>query len=144
MENNTWFECALECVYSDEVSAKEIKERGNYLVDSMSFTEAEARMTEKIKEMPKGIYTIKKLQILKLDALYDDDENYEKWWKVKVVIKEETEGGKTKNYPYLSIIHANDAEEAAKLIAEKYKDSVSNWEIKEVKEYQLKTYFKRI
>ena len=143
VEVKTWFECLVECMYSDEVSAKDIKEKNTFLVDAMSFTEAEARMVEKIKEMPRGEYSIKKLNILKLDNLYDDGD-YEKWWKVKVVIEEEDNKGKKKKYPFFCIIHSDSAEDAAKCVAEKYADTVSDWSIKEVKEYIMTDYFKQI
>lgn len=138
-----WFECMTECIYTDEITAKDIKEKSTFLIDAMSFTEAEARMNEKIKELPKGEYSIKKLNIIKIDDLYDDGE-YEKWWKVKVVIEDEDDNGRKKKYPFICVIHADNAEDAAKMIKEKYSDTVADYTIKEVKEYDLTDYFRSI
>ena len=139
----TWFECMLECIYTDNVTAKDIKEKSTYLIDAMTFTEAEARMTEKIKELPGGEYVIKKLNPMKLDDFYDDGD-YERWWKVKVVMEIEQDNGKRKKIPFFSVIHADTAEDAAKMIKEKYSETVNDFAIKEVKEYILNDYIKKI
>lgn len=135
-----WFECTVECVTEHEQTGKVKRVKQNYLIDAMSFTEAEARMIEKIKEFPRAEYNIKKLNLVKFEDIYDDGD-YSKWWKVKIAFKQEDDKGKEKITSSFSLIHAEDTESASRMISEKHKDYLVEWEIKEVKEYNLFDYY---
>jgi hypothetical protein len=158
-----WFEAVVEHEESHHQTGKITKFKEMFLVDAMTFTEAEARLQEKIKEFAKREYDITKLGKIKIEELVDGGE-YTKWFKVKVVylipveskqgevIEEEIEvedGGevktkgavKVKKRPSISIIHADTAEEACRLITEHVKDSMFDFTVSEVKEYDLLDYF---
>lgn len=135
-----WFECSVECITEHEQTASVKREKQNYLIDAMSFTEAEARMIEKINEFPRAEYRIKKLNVVKFEDIYDDGD-YLKWWKVKISYKTETDSGKVKNISTISLVKSDDTESASRMISEKYKTFLAEWEIKEIKEYNLSDYY---
>ncbi len=50
----TWFECKVKYTKTLE-SGREQNVTENYLLDAVSFTDAEARITRQMREMVKGI-----------------------------------------------------------------------------------------
>ena len=81
-----WFEVKVKYVKVGE-DGKEKKVSELYLLDSMSFTEAEARIIEEVKEMIQGDFFIEAIKKSNITELVDsNDANDDKWFKAKVDI----------------------------------------------------------
>ena len=99
-----WFECkiAYEKVMEDGLQ-KKVKE--NYVVDALSFTEAEARIMEEMSSYISGEFTIEDIKIASYkEIFFSEEEMADKWYKAKlqfITIDEKTEKEKRSNVNYL-------------------------------------------
>ena len=99
-----WFECkiAYEKVMEDGLQ-KKVKE--SYVVDALSFTEAEARIMEEMSSYISGEFTIEDIKIAAYkEIFFSDEELADKWYKAKlqfITIDEKTEKEKRSNVTYL-------------------------------------------
>ena len=99
-----WFECkiAYEKVMEDGLQ-KKVSE--NYVVDALSFTEAENRIMEEMSSYISGEFTIKDIKIAPYkEIFFSDEEMGDRWYKAKlqfITIDEKTEKEKRSNVNYL-------------------------------------------
>ena len=113
-----WFECkiAYEKVMEDGLQ-KKVKE--NYVVDALSFTEAESRIMEEMSSYISGEFTIEDIKIasykeiffsedIKIasykEIFFSEEEMADRWYKAKlqfITIDEKTEKEKRSNVNYL-------------------------------------------
>ena len=99
-----WFECkiAYEKVMEDGLQKKVTE---SYVVDAMSFTEAEKRIMEEMSASISGEFTIKDIKIAPYkEIFFSDDEMADRWYKAKlqfITIDEKTEKEKRSNVNYL-------------------------------------------
>lgn len=77
-----WFECKVR--YKKTMENGMIKAvTDSYLVDALSFTEAEARITEEIRPFVSDDFTISAVKRTKISEIFYDD-SADKWYLVKV------------------------------------------------------------
>ena len=99
-----WFECkiAYEKVMEDGLQ-KKVKE--NYVVDALSFTEAESRIMEEMSSYISGEFAIEDIKIASYkEIFFSEEEMADKWYKTKlqfITIDEKTEKEKRSNVTYL-------------------------------------------
>ena len=99
-----WFECkiAYEKVGEDGLQ-KKVNE--GYVVDALSFTEAEKRIMEEMSSYISGEFTIKDIKIAPYkEIFFSDEELADKWYKAKlqfITIDEKTEKEKRSSVTYL-------------------------------------------
>ena len=99
-----WFECkiAYEKTMEDGLQ-KKVNE--NYVVDALSFTEAENRIMEEMSSYISGEFTIKDIKIAPYkEIFFSDEEMADRWYKTKlqfITIDEKTEKEKRSNVNYL-------------------------------------------
>ncbi len=76
-----------------------------YVVDALSFTEAEKRIMEEMSSYISGEFTIKDIKIAPYkEIFFSDDEMADRWYKAKlqfITIDEKTEKEKRSNVNYL-------------------------------------------
>lgn len=83
---NAFFEVSIRCSEITE-EGKVKKHRKKYLLDSVSVSEAEARIIEELKEMIQGDFCIEAIKKSNITELVDsNDDNDDKWFKAKVAI----------------------------------------------------------
>lgn len=75
-----WFECKVKYEKSGEYKA--VTEL--YLVDAMSFTEAEARIIEEILPYSTGQVEVCAVKRARISEMFRDDESGDKWYNAKV------------------------------------------------------------
>ena len=82
---------------------KKVKE--NYVVDALSFTEAESRIMEEMSSYISGEFTIEDIKIASYkEIFFSEEEMADKWYKAKlqfITIDEKTEKEKRSNVNYL-------------------------------------------
>ncbi len=99
-----WFECKIgyEKVMEDGLQKKVTE---NYVVDALSFTEAENRIIEEMSSYISGEFTVKDIKIAPYkEIFFSDDELADRWYKAKlqfITIDEKTEKEKRSNVNYL-------------------------------------------
>lgn len=83
---NAFFEVSIRCSEITE-EGKVKKHRKKYLLDSVSFSEAEAMIIEELKEMIQGDFCIEAIKKSNITELVEStDGNDDKWFKAKVAI----------------------------------------------------------
>lgn len=99
-----WFECkiAYEKVMEDGLQ-KKVNE--SYVVDALSFTEAENRIMEEMSSYISGEFTIKDIKIAPYkEIFFSDEELADRWYKTKlefITIDEKTDKEKRSAVNYL-------------------------------------------
>ena len=82
-----WFECKVKFDKEEADGAIKSKEEA-YLVDAMSFTEAEQRITLEMKPFISGEFEVKNINSVKIaDMINQHDDKSDKWFKSKVIFK---------------------------------------------------------
>ncbi|MDX9909798.1 MAG: DUF4494 domain-containing protein [Bacteroidales bacterium] len=107
----TWFECKVKYTKTLE-SGREQNVTENYLLDAVSFTDAEARITRQMREMVKGEFSITDIKKSRIAETFP----YEKgeWWfraTINLVTIDE-EAGKEKKIRSNYLVMADDIQEA--------------------------------
>ena len=88
MDTTTWFECKVtyDSTFTAEEDPKKARKKETYLVDALSFTEAEARIIDEITPFCVGdleVTAVKKAKITEM--VNNDDPEADKWYKAKVM-----------------------------------------------------------
>lgn len=81
---NEWFECSVRYEKTLENGMQKYVSEP-YLVEAISFTEAEQRFIEEIQPFMSGEYEVKAVSKRKISELFEDDKELaDKWFKCKV------------------------------------------------------------
>ena len=99
-----WFECKIQYEKTMEDGLqKKVKEQ--YVVDALSFTEAEKRITEEMSSYISGAFDVSDIKKASFkEIFFSDDDTADRWYKAKVqfiTIDEKTEKEKRSNVYYL-------------------------------------------
>ncbi len=113
-----------------------------YLVDALSFTEAEARIIEEMRPFISGEFEVSAISKAKVTELFEN-ENGDKWFKCKVnfVTLDEQKGIEKKTATYM-YVQANDLKEARENLVEGMKGSMADYEPESVTETKIIYVFK--
>lgn len=141
-ENNmhSWFEC--------KVSFEKVLENGMqkkvtepYLVDALSFTEAEARIIEEIRPFISGEFTVTDIKRARLSELLFN-ENGDRFYKIKVyfITLDEKSGAEKKTAAQM-LAQACTLKEAIAVLEEGMKGTMADYTIASVTETMLMDVF---
>lgn len=137
-----WFECKIryEKVMDDGL-AKKVTE--SYTVNAMSFSEAEARITEEMKAYMSSAFTVEDIKKAPYkEIFFSDADTADKWYKAKlafITLDENTEREKRSNVTYL--VQAGSLSEALKNIDEVMGATMISYESLSVQETKLMDVF---
>jgi len=113
----TWYECKVKYLKIDQ-GGFERNVNDNYLMDAVSYTDAESRIFEIMKEVTRGdfqVMNIKRSNVSEVIAKNDG----EWWYKAKInMITIDEEAGKEKKSTQYILIMANDIHDALKQLEE--------------------------
>ncbi|HMM01969.1 MAG: DUF4494 domain-containing protein [Dysgonomonas sp.] len=137
---HNWFEC--------KVSYEKMLENGMqkkvtepYLVDAMSFTEAEARIIEEIKPYITGEFTITDIKRAKLSELFFND-NGDRFFKAKVMfISLDEKSGTEKKTAVNMLAQASDLKEALKVVEKGMEGTLADYAIASLSETTIMDVF---
>lgn len=104
-----WFEAKVKYVKVSE-DGREKKVNESYLLDALSYTEAESRIMHEMESLIKGEYYISGLKKSNITELVlSEDENDDRWYKAKVAIidADEVSGKEKSSSQYYLIAAAN-------------------------------------
>jgi hypothetical protein len=138
---NNWFECKVKYVKVDEISGKEKKASEPYLVDAMSFTEAEARIHKELEQMISGEFNVTNISKSNITELYPND-NGDRWFKAKVAFIDVDEAsGKEKKSNNYMLAQANNVKQAYEFLEESLSDMLVPYEIPAISESPIMDIF---
>lgn len=131
---NTWFECKVKYEKIDEATGKDKKVNEPYLVDAVSFTEAEARISEQLQSMISGEFSITNIKRVN----YTDVFNFEvgdRWYKCKVsyVDVDEASGKEKKTSNYMLVL-ADNVDHAYERLHESLSEMIVPFEVPSISE----------
>lgn len=137
---HNWFEC--------KVSFEKVMENGMqkkvtepYLVDALSFTEAEARIIEEIRPFVSGEFTVTDIKRARLSELFFN-ENGDRFYKIKVyfITLDEKSGAEKKTAAQM-LAQACTLKEAIAVLEEGMKGTMADYTIASVTETMLMDVF---
>lgn len=116
---------------------KIIKVSEQYLVDALSFTEAESRINKEMKPFISGEFVVDKISRAKINELFPN-ESGDKWFKSKVFfVSLDEEKGVEKRTACTMCVQANDIKEAEANLHEGMKGTMANYEIASITETKI-------
>ena len=132
---HNWFECKIRHTRMMENGMnKRVTEP--YLVDALSFTEAESRIIEEITPYMTGEFVVSGVARANYSELFfSDEESADKWYKCKlyfITLDEKT--GIEKKEATNVLVQASDLKDAIKKLDEGMKDTMADYEIAAVSE----------
>ena len=133
---NNWFECKVTYEKMME-NGMQKKVTEPYLVDALSFTEAEARIIEEIQPYITGDFTIKTVSKAKISETFFNDKG-DRFYKFKVnYITLDEKTGADKKTAVKMIAQACTLKEAIQVLEEGMKLTMCDYSIAEVKETNI-------
>ena len=137
-----WFECKIQYEKTmDDGLQKKVTE--SYVIDALSFTEAEQRIMEELSAYISGEFTIKDIKIAPYKEIFFADQDLaDRWYKKKlqfITIDEKTEKEKRASVSYL--VNAGTLNGAVKNIDEVMAGTMIDYVIASVAETQLMDVF---
>lgn len=139
---NEWFECKVKYEKTMENGmVKKVTEP--YLVDALSFTEAERRFLEEIEPFMSGEFQVSDIKRAKYAELFEtDDEEADKWFKAKVAfITLDEKTGVEKKSAQNMLIQASDLRDAVKRLDKGMEGTMADYEIASVMETPIMDVF---
>lgn len=107
----TWFEVKVKYVKVTE-SGKEQTVTENFLLDAVSFTDAETRIIRQMQQMVKGEFSVTDIRKSKIGEVFPF-ENGEWWFKATInLVTVDEEAGKEKKFRTFYLVMADDIREA--------------------------------
>ena len=135
MAMHTWFECKIryEKVMENGMQKKVTEP---YLVDALSFTEAEARIIEEMTPFISGEFTVSDIKRANYSELFpSDEESADRWFKCKLIfITLDEKSGAEKKTSTQVLVQAADLRDAVKKLDEGMKGTMADYQIGMVSE----------
>ena len=135
-----WFECKVRYDKMQENgTTKKVNEP--YLVDALTFTEAEARIIEEMKPYISGEYSISSEKKTKISEIFFN-EGADRYYLVKVnfITLDENTGIEKKTVSQI-LVQASDFEDAVEKFKEGMKGSMADYEIGSISETMIMDVF---
>lgn len=135
-----WFECkvSFDKIMED---GKQKKVTEAYLVDALSFTEAEARIIEEVAPFISGEFTVKDIKRAKISEIFLN-ENGDRFYKIKVYfIALDAKSLTEKKTAAQMLAQASNLKEAVAVLEEGMKGTLADYKIASVTETQLMDVF---
>ena len=130
-----WFECKIRYEKTvEDGTQKPVTEM--YVVDALSFSEAEERITEEVSAYVSGSFDVKDIKKAAFgEIFFSDDSNADRWFKTKLqfIILDE-KSGKEKKSSVNFLVQAGTFREALSNIEEGMKGTMQDYVISSINE----------
>ena len=135
---HTWFECKIRYEKTmDNGMNKKVTEP--YLVDALSFTEAEARIIEEMTPFISGEFTVSDIKRANYSELFPcEEDSADRWFKCKLyfITLDEKNGAEKKTATNV-LVQAADLRDAVNKLNEGMKGTMADYQIASVAELPL-------
>lgn len=142
MTASNLFECSVK--YEKTIENGMVKKVSEpYLVDALSFTEAEKRFIEEIQPFMSGEFEVKTVKRANYSEIVPSDSSEDdRWYKIRLayITLDEKSGLEKKTSTYM-LVQASDLRTAVKNIDRYMKDSMADYEIQAVAETAIMDVF---
>lgn len=137
---NNWFEVKVKYEKIDERGAvKRVTEA--YLVDALSFTEAEARAIKELEPYLNGEFIISNIARANYSDLFPFEDS-DRWFKCKIAyVSVDEEKGIEKRKASYVLVQANDVKHAWEHLTEGMSNSIVDYEVNGIQETPLMDVF---
>ena len=138
MAMHTWFECKIRYEKTMENGMNK-KVTEPYLVDALSFTEAEASIIEEMTPFISGEFTVSDIKRANYSELFpSEEEAADRWFKCKLVfITLDEKSGAEKKTSTQVLVQAADLRDAVKKLDEGMKGTMADYQIASVAETSI-------
>jgi hypothetical protein len=137
-----WFECKIRYEKTvEDGTQKPVTEM--YVVDALSFSEAEERITEEVSAYVSGSFDVKDIKKAAFgEIFFSDDSNADRWFKTKLqfIILDE-KSGKEKKSSVNFLVQAGTFREALSNIEEGMKGTMQDYVISSINETTIMDVF---
>ena len=135
---HNWFECKIryEKVMENGLNKKVTEP---YLVDALSFTEAESRIIEEMTPFISGEFTVSDIKRARYSELFFcEDDEADRWFRCKLYfITIDEKSGTEKKTATNMLVQASDLRDAVKKLDEGMKSSMADYSIAAVTETNI-------
>lgn len=133
---NNYFECTVKFEKTAE-NGNLVKVSEKYLVDALSFTEAESRITDELKGFVSGEFMVSAIKRYKVSELFWNEQS-DKWFRAKVnfITLDEEKGVERKTAAFM-LIQANDIKDAREGLVEGMKGTMADYETESITETKI-------
>ena len=138
MLGTNWYECKVVGEKIGENGPRKSKPE-SYLVDAMTFTDAEARIIKEVSPFYNGMLEVKNITPAKITELFvNEDDNADKWYKVKCnfVTFDEKSQTEKRTASYM-LVQAANFRGALERFEEGMKGTLADYEIAAIQETNL-------
>lgn len=140
MAMQNWYECRVKYEKTLETGTQK-KVTEAYLVDAMSFTEAENRIIEEMTPFISGEFEVSAVKKDRISELFIDPTG-DKWYRCKVMfISLDEKSGVEKKAASTMLVQAGSFQEAIKNLEDGMKGTMGDWEINTISETTLMDVF---
>lgn len=140
--NSEWFECKVRFDKTMETGLlKKVTE--TYLVDALSFTEAERRFIEEMTPYISGEFTVTDIKRARLAEVFvNPDTAADRWFKAKVAyITLDEKSGAEKRSNQMLLVQATDFRDALKNLDNHMEGTLGDWVIVSITETPIMDVF---
>jgi hypothetical protein len=125
----TWFECKIKYESNDEYGkTKSVNE--SYLIDAVTFTDAEARLHKLLDEEIPFSFLVAGIKMAKVDEIVTSDIADCKWYKSRVIYCDVDEkSGKEKKTGHVIYVAGTDLTEALENLKQSQSSLMIAWEV---------------
>jgi hypothetical protein len=107
----TWFECKVKYVKIDD-DGRERKVSESYLVDAVTFTDAETRIIQQLQTMVRGEFVVDNIKKSNIVEIFPHEDG-EWWYKAKIaIVTIDENAGKEKKINNYFLVAADDIKQA--------------------------------
>ncbi len=129
----TWFECKVKYKKTHE-SGEQKMTTDTYLLDAVSYTEAEARISEEMTAYTSEDFRIMNIKVANFSEVHPF-ENSDRWFKAKVsLVALDEESGKEKKTNIYLLVQANDVKEAFENTTQAMEETMGDYTIPSITE----------
>ncbi|MBZ9730033.1 DUF4494 domain-containing protein [Salegentibacter sp. JZCK2] len=129
----TWFECKVKYKKTHETGEQKMT-TDTYLLDAVSYTEAEARISEEMTAYTSEDFRIMNIKVANFSEVHPF-ENSDRWFKSKVsLVALDEESGKEKKTNIYLLVQANDVKEAFENTTQAMEETMGDYSIPSITE----------
>ena len=132
-----WFEVAISYDKIGTDDGKQKKATDIYLIDALSFSEAEARGIETAKPYITGEFTVANIKRARICEIFDAPDG-DIWFRAKVnFVVLDQEKGTEKKMPCIMLVQAEDIKQARERLEEGMHGTISDYQIAMITETKI-------
>ena len=132
----TWYECKVKHIKIDN-NGNERKVTDNILIDAVSFTDAETRIFQQMKELTSGEFLVLNIKRSNITEIFTFGKG-EFWYKSKIsMMSIDEEAGKEKRSNSYSLVMADNTDEALVRLKDELFHMAILYEVLEVKKSNI-------